>query len=117
MKGIPNPKLIVTDARKVLNVCKANVDFKLKDFTVESVDKDCTDLEKLVDDIAKKEQELTPMRNNRDAIIMRLQNFAMRGRAGIKGYFGDDSSEYEQAGGTRSSERKKPVRKPKDTAK
>jgi len=27
--------------------------------------------------------------------------------------FGDDSDEYEQLGGTRKSDRKKPVRKPK----
>jgi len=29
--------------------------------------------------------------------------------------FGDDSDEYEQLGGTRKSDRKKPVRKPKNS--
>lgn len=113
MKGTPNPKMIVADAQKVLAVCKANTDFKLKDFTVESVEKDCVDLDKLVLDIAAKEQAITPMRNQRDEMVMRLKDFATRGRAGIKGYFGGNSSQYEQAGGTRSSERKKPVRKAK----
>jgi len=32
---------------------------------------------------------------------------------GVSFKYGDDSSEYEQAGGVRRSERKKPVRKPK----
>ncbi len=116
MKGIPNPRMIMADAQKVLAVCKANADFKLKDFTVESVDKDCTDLDKLVQQIAGKEQEITPMRNQRDDIVVRLKDFATRGRSGIKGYFGGNSSQYEQAGGTRASERKKPVRKPKAKA-
>jgi hypothetical protein len=33
--------------------------------------------------------------------------------AGVGSKYGKDSSEYEQAGGTRTSERKPPVRKPK----
>ncbi|MBI5385127.1 MAG: hypothetical protein HZA90_10620 [Verrucomicrobia bacterium] len=113
MKGTPNPKVIVADAQQVLAVCKANADFKLKDFTVESVEKDCSDLDKLVLQIAGKEQEITPLRNQRDEIVVRLKDFATRGRSGIKGYFGGNSTQYEQAGGTRSSERKKPVRKAK----
>lgn len=114
MKGSPNPEKVAAKAKKVLNVWKANPEMKLKGFTAESVDKDCGDLGLLVDDIKEKEQEITPLRNNRDAIIERLQDFATRGLAGVKGYCGGNSSEYEQAGGTRSSERKKPVRKAKN---
>ncbi len=39
--------------------------------------------------------------------------WATRALNGVKFKFGSDSSQYEQAGGVRSSERKKPVRKPK----
>jgi len=35
----------------------------------------------------------------------------VRVRGAIKSNFGDDSPEYEQAGGTRSSEYKKPAKK------
>jgi hypothetical protein len=42
-----------------------------------------------------------------------LQSESVRMLAGIGAHFGPDSSEYEQAGGTRKSERKRPVRKPK----
>lgn len=110
----PKPKKGTLNRETTMAVCKANADFKLKDFTVESVEKDCTDLDKLVQDIAAKEQVITPLRNQRDEMVMRLKDFATRGRAGIKGYFGGNSSQYEQAGGTRSSERKKPVRKAKN---
>jgi len=36
-----------------------------------------------------------------------------RARSGIRSVFGPDSTQYEQAGGTRTSERKTPTRKPK----
>jgi hypothetical protein len=32
-----------------------------------------------------------------------------RARTGIKGYFGEDSNQYELAGGTRASQRKRPT--------
>jgi hypothetical protein len=35
--------------------------------------------------------------------------------AGVSSKFGKNSDEYEKAGGTKKSERKKPVRKPKPT--
>lgn len=42
-----------------------------------------------------------------------LQTESARMLAGTGAHFGPDSNEYEQAGGTRKSERKRPVRKPK----
>lgn len=46
-----------------------------------------------------------------------LRAFITKARLAIKVECGDDSSEYDMAGGTRKSERKKPVRKPKPAAK
>jgi hypothetical protein len=42
-----------------------------------------------------------------------LGTWSARALNGVKFKFGDDSSEYEMAGGVRKSERKKPVRKAK----
>ena len=42
-----------------------------------------------------------------------VADWSARALNGVKFKFGPDSSQYEQAGGVRSSERKKPVRKPK----
>lgn len=42
-----------------------------------------------------------------------LKEFIKRTLGAIGSKYGDDSSEYELAGGMRRSERKKPVRKPK----
>ena len=50
--------------------------------------------------------QLTNLRNQRDATYYSLWDLVKRVRAGLKGSFGDDSSQYEMVGGTRLSERK-----------
>jgi hypothetical protein len=50
--------------------------------------------------------QLTNLRNQRDATYHSLWDAVKRVRAGVKGNFGDDSSQYEMVGGTRLSERK-----------
>lgn len=57
------------------------------------------------------EIQLTDQRNQRDAHYAELWNKVKRLRAAVKAIYGDDSSQYEMAGGTRLSERKPRVRK------
>ena len=103
-----NPDAVQADAATLKKVWGDNADFKLKDVTFQNF-KDKTDkLAQTLDEIARKELELTPLRNDRDGLANELKDICVRVRAGMKGYFGADSSEYEQAGGTRASERKKP---------
>ena len=45
-----------------------------------------------------------------------LAAWSTKALGGVKFKYGPDSSEYEMAGGIRQSERKKPVRKPKQSA-
>jgi hypothetical protein len=61
--------------------------------------------------IAGLELQLTNARNQRDALYVTLWDKVKRVRAGVKANYGDDSSQYELAGGTRLSDRKSPVRK------
>lgn len=49
--------------------------------------------------------------NQKAAASSTLRAFLVKARLAIKVECGDDSSEYEMAGGTRRSERKRPVRK------
>ncbi len=55
--------------------------------------------------------QLTDLRNRRDALFLRLWDKVKRVRAGVKGMYGDDSSQYEMVGGTRMSERRSRTRK------
>ncbi|HXI24140.1 MAG TPA: hypothetical protein VNG71_09785 [Pyrinomonadaceae bacterium] len=55
---------------------------------------------------------LDDKQNRLDARESGLKDLNQRILAAVKAQFGPDSSEFELAGGTRRSERKKPVRKP-----
>ena len=52
------------------------------------------------------EQDLTNMRNHRDALCEAAWDTVRRMRALIKGMYGFDSPQYELVGGTRTSDRK-----------
>ena len=59
--------------------------------------------------------QLTDLRNQRDSLYNELWDQVKRVRSGIKGIYGDDSSQYEMVGGTRRSERK-PRARPQPSA-
>lgn len=111
MPTYTNPAEVSADADNILKVWSANTDFKLKDLTLDQFRQDRTDLETVLKELQKKDDEMTPLRNRRDDLTSRIKTACTRARAGIKGYFGEDSTEYELAGGTRASERKKSGRK------
>ncbi|MBI4326534.1 MAG: hypothetical protein HY674_14905 [Chloroflexi bacterium] len=106
-----NPDKVKTDSDNILGVWKANTDFKMKEVTVESFEADNKRLETLLKDIAAKETDLSTLKNDRDDLALKLNELCTRARSGMKGFFGPNSSQYEQAGGTRAIERKKPARK------
>ena len=97
----------------ILRVWTANPEFKLKDVTLQQFTAEAKRFEALLTDLAKKEAELTPLRNSRDELTATLVNLTVRARAAVKGYFGGNSTEYELVGGTRTAARKKnAARKP-----
>jgi len=68
-------------------------------------------------DYAKKDVELSGVREQRDDKARELGVLITRFRSAVRGAYGPDSAEYSQAGGTRTSARKSPTRKPNTTAK
>lgn len=52
-----------------------------------------------------------PKRGAKDSSISALAAKAKRIRGGVKAEFGDDANEYENVGGKRASDRKKPAAK------
>ena len=57
-------------------------------------------------ELNKLDAQITDMRNQRDALIAMTWDQVKRVRTGVKGIYGDDSSQYEMVGGTRLSDRK-----------
>lgn len=106
-----NPEKVQTDSNNILGVWKANTDFKMKEVTLENFEADTKRLDAVLKEITAKDLELTPLRNERDDLSVKLNEICTRARSGMKGFFGPNSSQYEQAGGTRAIERKRPQRK------
>src|SRR5688572_15286857 len=109
-------KLYPTDtlkqAKSILRAWK-RIDpaLKIGTLTLESITADAAMVEELQAKIAHLQVELLNIRIQRDEATIGLWNQVKRTRAGFKGIYGDDSTEYKQAGGTRKSERKKPRRR------
>jgi hypothetical protein len=70
----------------------------------------CDGLQSSKDEVEAKRTELTAVINDRDSLATELKELCTRARSGFRATYGPDSTEYEQAGGKRASERKRPVR-------
>ena len=104
-------KLYPTDtlkqARSILAAWN-NIDSALKigPLSAEDSSAELADIQAMQNKIIHLKIELLALRNERDAACIDLWDQVKRARPGFKVIFGDDSSEYEMAGGTRSSDRK-----------
>jgi hypothetical protein len=92
-------------------VWKANPTLKAGDETLEQYTAQVEELETLDKKITEDELNLNTARNSRDDNARSINSINSRFLSLVRGSFGPDSSEYEQAGGTRASERKAPVRR------
>src|SRR6266850_3337448 len=101
----------LTEARKAADIWKENPGFTLQNMKLEDYVTFFTDTEALEKSCAQREVELAGLKANRDDRIRQMHDLVMRFRAGMRAYFGPDSAQYEQAGGTRTSNRKSPARK------
>jgi hypothetical protein len=109
-------KLYPTDtleqAQSILSAWKLiDPALKIGPLTLEAIAGEMATVKELQEKIIHLQNELLDIRNERDAAIIGLWNNVKRARFGIKGIYGDDSTEYDLAGGTRQSERKKPRRR------
>ena len=111
---------VASDAKNIEKVWKTKPDMTLgknDDDKVTLVDYQGS--KKAVDDWEDKIEDarnvLTGLLDSRDDSALKLSGLNTRALSAIRGIFGPDSAEYDQAGGTRTSERKKPVRKNANT--
>lgn len=102
---------IVADGERVARVWEANPGFSLGEVKL-------ADVKTLIDEVRKGRarsdelrRQLTESVNVTETKTLELTTITSRALSGIRAVFGPDSSQYEEAGGTRSSERKRPSRK------
>jgi hypothetical protein len=111
-----NPQIpkVLEDADRILRMWTENPTFSFGELTQ-------VKFQTMVDDLRNKRNQtemlrtqLTALVNETNELGVGLSDAVTRALSGVRAVFGPDSSQYEQAGGTRRSERKRPtVRKPK----
>ena len=82
-------------------------DFRLKDLMLAQLEQEERRWAEVLRKVEKHEMMLVALSNERADLALKLHKELLRVRSGIRGYFGKNSSEYEQAGGTRTVECKR----------
>ena len=106
------PPNVVEQAKALAEALKTiDKAFKVGELTNAALDADLEKAAAAKNLLNSLEIQITDQRNQRDAAYGELWQKVKRMRAGVKAIYGDDSSQYEMAGGTRLSERKPRTRK------
>ena len=102
---------VLLDGQKIVDTWTANPGFTLGEVTLKSFSELSRNAAQVSETIETKRIELQGLMNQRDDAVKSLRELIVRARSGFKATYGTDSTQYEQAGGTRSSERKPSSRK------
>ena len=116
MAKIASVKLTLKDADNIKTVWEAIPDFKLGPISLTDFITVYDAAAALDKEYAKKDVELTGVKNNRDDKTVQLNELLTRFRSGIRAAYGPNSPEYGQAGATLDRQRKAPRPKTQATS-
>ncbi|HEX7313435.1 MAG TPA: hypothetical protein VF297_05915 [Pyrinomonadaceae bacterium] len=102
---------VLADAEKLDRVWDANPSLTLGDLTREKFKAELNALRESRAQLEEARRQVTNLSNTTNERAVVLVSYNTRVLSGIRAVFGPDSTQYEEGGGTRSSERKTP--KPK----
>lgn len=102
---------ILADAERLIRVWTANPTLSLGDVTLPVLTAKVATLRATRATTDGLRTQLTQSVNDGNSQSAELLDITVRARSGAKAQFGQDSTQYEQLGGTRSSDRKPPKRK------
>ncbi len=105
------PDVVIEESAQIARVWKENPTFTLGEITLAILQGKVTDLQQKRNEIETLRTQLTALVNELNEKASELANINTRARSGFRAVYGPDSSQYEQAGGTRTSERKRPSKK------
>ena len=105
-----SPDTVLADAGKIIDTWAANSDFNLGTLKLADVKKQREALIEANAAVEAKRNELSGLMGQRDDEAGKMNELVTRARSGFRAFYGADSPQYKQSGGTRSSERKSPHR-------
>ncbi len=102
---------LLSEAEQIARVWADNPTFAMGDITLAQFQTMITETRAQSDKTEDLRTQLTAAVNESSSKVDAIGTAITRARSGFRAFFGPDSSQYEQAGGTRTSERKRPARK------
>jgi hypothetical protein len=115
MTNRPFPHDVLEQAHSGLEAWKEiGPGLSIGDFSHMMLKSNLDQIEEALKEINSLEAQLIDWRNRRDNLLKETWGHVKRLRAGVKGIYGDDSSQYEMVGGTRLSDRKPHRRREKE---
>ncbi|MGH8570171.1 MAG: hypothetical protein ACREXU_19740 [Gammaproteobacteria bacterium] len=114
MKRSAIPDQILQQLDNVIGVWEENPNFSMgPDVTLETVKATRARLDTCAMNVQATNRTLTKQIDDRDDCAKLANQYVVRARKAIQGYFGPDSTQYGQVGGTRASDRKSGGRRSK----
>ncbi|MET0649033.1 MAG: hypothetical protein ABW208_20685 [Pyrinomonadaceae bacterium] len=102
---------VIAEAEKIERVWDANPTFSLGDLTREKFKAELEGLRASRTQLEEARRQVTNLSNDTNERAASVGTNTTRALSGIRAVFGPDSTQYEEGGGTRSSERKTPKSK------
>ena len=107
---------IIADSEQIARVWTENPTFPLGEVTLTDLQSKITAIRQKRDQVETLRMQSAALTNELNSLSAEMATIVSRARSGFRATYGPDSSQYEQAGGTRASERKRPKpKKPSST--
>ncbi len=101
-----SPAKVIEEAERIIRVWEANPDFSLGEITKEKMQTMITELKQACASLEDLRRRVIETSNLVDDKVDAVNSVNVRARSGVKAVYGPNSSQYEEAGGTRESDRK-----------
>jgi len=98
---------VIAEIEKIVRVWTENPDFSLGEITLQILQDKIAAIRQKRDQIEDLRSQLTARSNELNDGLAELASIKTRALSGYRATYGPNSSQYEQGGGTRSSERKR----------
>ena len=106
---------VLADGEQIARVWAENPTFNLGEIKLSTLQKMIADLRDNRSQVESLRTQLTALTNETDEQANALGGAVTRARSGFRAVYGPNSTQYEQAGCTRQSERKRPTARKKKT--
>ena len=102
---------VLPESEQIARVWAENPTFGLGEITLATLQTKIKDAQQKRNQVETLRTQLTALTNDLNVQVNELAGITTRARSGFRAVYGPDSTQYEQAGGTRASERKRPSKK------